>query len=233
MSLLAPYILFPSGGGGGGYTQNFVDTQGNAGLTSAAIGGNEPALCLSFWFRPNDVSSTTNLYGVSGRTGIGMQADNMSVTLKDTANVTVYGSATSNGPFSVGNLYHVYIGADFAGGTLEIKINGVDATMGSAVGGFDGGNGLTDMDRAISILGNTDCEISDLLIFDEIVSSASLYNGGTPPDPTTFTSPSPRVLVGADMTADERGGNTAQGWNDGYNIGVGGAFSVSNSFIDV
>lgn len=206
------------------YSQSLVDTQGTAGLSAAAgVGGNEAAFTLSVWLK-TQVQATATIMSVSGRSYITMNSDgSLDVVLKDTLNSERYNANSSANDLPVGTLVHVYVAADFANDTLDIKIDGAAPTMTVAVSSFTGGSGLVDLDRAMVVVGSPlDVHIADLSLYNSIVSNASLYNGGTPPDPTTIGSPLV-LMTGA-----------ASVWNAGTNAGSAGNLTVdSATFADV
>jgi hypothetical protein len=122
--------------------------------------------------------------------------------------------------------------------SISIKVNGSDVAM-TVSTSLVAGNGSIGHSRAQGFVASAaggspgDCQISDLY-FDptQVVAESSLHDSGAAIDLSSVGSP--WVYVGADMTADERGAESAQGWNDGYNLGSGGSLTVTSAtFSDV
>lgn len=217
--------------GGSSYTQNFVNNNGNSDLSIATFGlGNQAQKTTSFWFRPNDLTGTRYFESVSGRGFIGLSNAKLTVAVRDSAGTYVYNSTSTNDVFTIGTLAHVQVTVDLSVPSLSIKIDGSDVVMDTDPSTIVAGTGVVDFDRGYYLLGNggsfmLDGEISDFIIDDSVISNATLYNGGTPPDPTAAI-PTPVVLLGATMVASD--------WNSGTNLGTAGSFTPSNTgFTDV
>ena len=212
------------------YTQNLVDTVGTAHLLwSGGLGVSDGAdMTFSAWIKPQTVGVAA-LFSVGGRSAIEMTSGgNLKVIIKDTANTQLYNTTSAGTVFVVGTLVHVYVSVDMAGDTLSIRVDDVDV-MGDT-GSFTGGSELIDLDRSTGILATNagsavfDCHASDIMLFNTAVSVATLWNGGTPPDPSAIGSP--LVLLGSTMTETE--------WNDTTNLGSGGdPTGGSATFVDV
>ena len=219
------------------YAQQLVNTNGSAVLVHPAFGGNEPSLTFSLWLRPATFEGTQDILSTSGRSRISLQGASLSLLLKDTANAVCYSGVSSGAPFVLGQIHHLYVAADFAADALVIELDGQPIAMDTPTTAFASAAGAVDFDRSTTIFAggvtSFSAAVGDLAIFNTIVPNAVLWNGGVPPDPETLM-PVPRILLGGSMTADQRLSNTAQGWNDGFNAGVGGPLNVlSATFTDV
>jgi hypothetical protein len=216
----------------GGYVQQFVDNNGTACFTEASgIGGNETAFTFSAWVNFQSRSNYTRLMHVGTvRSTIAVGADgDFYVGIIDTANSIQYDAfSVSGNVIPIGTTVHVYVACDMANDFLDIRINGSPVSMVTDPATFDGGSGLVDFDQPMGFLcrhnatERSDLHVADYMVFNSIVPVADLYNGGTPPDPTTIGSPLV-LMTGA-----------ASVWNAGTNAGSAGNLTVvSATFTDV
>lgn len=215
-----------AGGGGGGYTQNLVDTQGSAYSTTLTFGVSDAAtFTMSMWLNFNTTSGTHTLLEVSGRTWIRVAGGVLFVFLKGNDNTVFYNSNSSAAAFTAGVQAHLCIEADIGNGTLSIKIDGADVTMDTDPATVSSGAYAFDFDRTMYIGGDgandLDAVVADWIIDDSIISASTLYNGGTPPDPESAIA-TPLMLLG--------GSSDYTDWNSGTNLGSGGSLTVNNTY---
>lgn len=218
------------------YTQNFVDSNAAATWSATAPAGDGAALTFSAWVKPLSLTNAIRIFAISGRSFVDITtAGKLSVSIVDSANVVGYASESVSALFSANVLAHIYVSANFATNTLVIEVNGATVSMVVDPATFTGGTGLTDLDRspliAPAAYTGQDFQVSDWALWNSVQANTAIYNGGTPPDPTGFAT-QPLILLGGDMTADERGGNTAQGWNDGYHLGSAVVTVTTSGWID-
>ena len=215
---------------GGAYTQNFVDTNGTGWFQhSSAQAANSAQWTFSAWVNPNDLSGSGRLWDCSGRGAITMAGDKLTVFIKDSVNFTVYDATTTNAVFSLGTLVHIGIQIDLSAPSIEITINGVAPAMTGSTA-IAAGNGLVALARTTGLLAyNTGASPVDAMVSDiylerrAVVSLASLYNGGTPPDLSAVGSP--YILLGDTQVASN--------WNAFENLGTATLVAGSGTFTDV
>jgi len=230
-----------------GYTQNLIDTNSASGVDGADIAldstfANSAALTFSIWF---DLTTDTingarflDCDSSGGCLVFSNGGGKLDVQIKDSASATVYSSQSTNVEFSTGTQYHLFIQVDLGVPSLEIKIDGVNVTMNANVSTITAGTGT--LRSASPMLFNRsangrqiDGEVADVILDRAATfSAATLYNSGTPPDLDTVGSAT--VKLGGLMTADERDGNTSEGWNDAHSEGtiLDSAITVTGTFLD-
>jgi len=224
-----------------GYTPNYVDNGGTAHFTRTGGPSNDAQGTWYFLFKPNTVASgTQNIYVSSGRSIFSRTTAKMRLVIKDSANTTVYDATTTNDVFAAGVEVEVYIAVDLSAPSIVIRVDGVDLVASGAMSvatSLAAGNGLIAHSRDQGILALStgtsilNCEIAQYWFDPTQVVAYSSFNDGS--DPLDLTSVgSPYVWFGDDQTADERGGNTSQGWNDTYNLGSATSLALSGTFTD-
>lgn len=141
---------------------------------------------------------------------------------------------------------HILFALNRTGGVGEIYINGTEVSYDTQTIG----TGSIEWTRATGVLSNAsgganaDGKFSDVWWDDNYWAPGtyltSFYDAGSGGaqdlgrDGSTPTGSAPVIFLGGSMQADQREGNTSEGWNDGYNAGTGGNFdSVVTGFTDV
>ncbi|MDP3940169.1 MAG: hypothetical protein Q8R92_18800, partial [Deltaproteobacteria bacterium] len=220
-------LLGCGGGTAAAYSQNLVDNQATACLTTTALTGAADSQYLTFsgWFDFVSDSGTTNMFEVNGRSLIKRLNTEIRFFIRNTAAETLYDALTPAVAAADG-LTHIHFKGDFATTpVVVVTIDGVDVT-GSMTVTTAATAGTIDHTRASYGILSTGAggvpvdveQVGDIFIdFTAALDASSFISGGLPLDLTGVGSPI--VWLGNDMTADERGGNASEGWNDGHNLG--------------
>lgn len=219
------------------YVQNWVDTQDTAYLSFTGV-TNNAAFSFGLYVDPTSVTGFQRLI-YSTRIQIHMLGAKLGVMIKDSANTIVYEGNSTGNVFTIDTACHIEVSINLSTPEIRINKNGVGIAM-TPSQTIRAGNGLVHMTSITHNLFNEGggantlyAKITDL-VFDptQFLADGALYNGGTPPDPTTFSAAA--IILGGDMTADARGAEAAQGWNDGYSLGSISSLTVgSGTFADV
>lgn len=217
------------------YTQNFVDSNGTA-YASFTGPGTDAQGTWYFRFEPQAIGATGTLYSASGRTSITYNGTgNLVVIIRDSANSVVYSATSTSAEFSADVECRLYIAVDLAGPTISIKKNGSDVAM-TVSTSLVAGSGLIAHNRTTGILtagSGLGTALADIQICDwffdatQVIAETSFHSGGAAIDLSSVGAP--YVRLGGAQTADAMSGNTSQGWNDGHNLGSGGALTVGSA----
>ncbi len=152
--------------------------------------------------------------------------------------VPAVGTMQITWPISLNTRKHIAFHYDGVAGTATMWENGVVVTPSIITNAafvtstLPAANGLRLFDNGSLNRSLEATEVSQVVVANAAVSLASVYSGGTVYNLSGLAGTA-RILLGQDMTANERSGNTAQGWNDGHNLGTAGALTVAGSFTDV
>lgn len=249
MSLLAFQNHKWPAGGGGGYTQNFIDTNGTGRISTTTAPGNSSAFTASVWVRPFNTTNVGTLFSAIDASSIGVRlfmfnnGGNLEFRwiIHDSAAAAAWIGMSLFGGLSANTVYHAYLAVDLSGGgTFTFLINGSAPSI-SNISGPTTGSGTVRLSQPIDVTwrdagaGNPDVwdgRVSDLFFqAGSIIPYSNFHDGANGPTDITGVG-SPFLLLGDTMTADERAGNTAQGWNDGFNIGSASMSVLSGTYTD-
>ena len=164
-------------------------------------------------------------------------------TIRDTAGAIIWDAVGTATDLMDGALHHLLIRLDISGGAgNEVGECWIDGALepltestaptfnGNPIDHFNGGSyGILSHNTGVLVL---NAQVADLFID---LTAAHAYTdffdgGGNPKDIIALGAPA--IFLGANMTADERGGNGAQGQNDECNLGSA-VTSVTGTFADV
>jgi hypothetical protein len=220
-----------------GYVQNFINTNGTGDLTST-IGGTATKFEFAVWVKMLSLSTPATPRLIRASTAVDIYLGSsgvLSVQFWDSSGSAIYGGTSTSSVLTTGLKTLVYVSYDAVAGAVVIKVNGVDVAMSISTGPLTGNlrpnrshgvmKGASGVSQAI---------ISDFYMnyhSGSMLGHAAFWNGGTPPNVTTLGTPS--ILLGGTMKADaDASGNTARGWNDGYNLGTATLTVGSATFTD-
>lgn len=228
------------------YSQNFIDTNGTARLSTNTAPGNNAKFTLSAWIRPFNTTSLGTVLSAMNGSGQGVRiflfsdGGNLEVRwiVHDSAGTAVWIGMSQTGGLAANTTYHVYLAVDLAGaGSFDFLIDGAAPTI-SNIAGPAVGSGIVLLSQAVDIgwkdvgaVDNWDGRVSDLFFqAGAILPVTDFISGGAPK--SLIGVGAPFVFLGDTMTADERGGNAGEGWNDGFNLGSAAMSVLSGTFTD-
>tara|TARA_R110002073_G_C9421869_1_gene576089 strand:+ start:193 stop:741 length:549 start_codon:yes stop_codon:yes gene_type:complete len=181
------------------------------------------------WITPQDLSGTSRLLDISGRSYVAIVGDTLVVYFKDHLNSQVYSASTTNAAFSVGVKTFIGIQIDLSVPSVAIQIGASNPALTVSVP-LIGGTGLLALARGTGLLAyEAGTSIANGLFSDiymersTAVSLATLYNGGTPPDLSAVGSPYVRL----------GGAQVASNWNAFENLGTATLVAGSGTFTNV
>jgi len=216
--------------------RNFVDTNATANI-AITPGGSATCLTFSVWMSkkssevlssPRIITASQGFEVYSGTSGV------LTVLIWDSTGSARYSAQSPTGVIVPDTVQHVFISYDANTATPIVRVDGVLITMSVSTAPLTGNvrpNRVHGPLRVgVSVSAMTACDM--WLEYGASVRDFTLFwNGGVAPDLTGVGSP--QLWLGGNMMADERAGNTAQGWNDGFNLGSGTIIVTSGTFTDV
>ncbi len=224
---------------------NFVDTNGNARLSTTAAPGNAASFTLSCWVRPFNTSNTGTIISLMNGSGQGVRLMTFSNggqieprwIVHDSAGTPAWIDMALTGGMAAGSIYHLYLAVSLSGaGIFDFRINGVTPTF-DDVSSPTVGSGTILMSQAADVTWKDvgaqdtwDGRIADLFFqAGAIIPHTSFIDGsGKPKDISGLGAPF--LLLGSGMLADARAGDTAEGWNDGFNLGSASMSVVNGNY---
>jgi hypothetical protein len=210
-----------------GYAPKFVNTNGTAHMqgTPSGASGTKVEFCVRI--KPNDLSTPNPIRLLRASNGIDIRFETngaITVVVNDSAGTVIWNAASASGQFVAGTERLLYVSYDATAAVGVVRRDNAAVTMTPTVGPISG-TGSVRPNLSHAILGFSAALVARMTVSDFYVRYANtllggdaFWNGGVPLDFTTLAG-SPQFHFGKDMTADERAGNAAQGWNDGYNLG--------------
>lgn len=210
----------------GGYSQNWVDSADTAWMDTAnnAVSDNAQ-MTFGGWFEFDTLDgSNQNIWFANGDiTVLNINPSNqLQLRIRDSSKTQVLLINTTSA-LSTGTVYHIYVTVDLSVPSYTWEIDGSTPATSTSTS-LAAGTGSIGFAGKFSVFSSSTGsnkfkgKVTDFFFETGAIRANSLlYNSGTPLDLTSLGSPT--ILLGDSMTADERDGDTAQGWNDYYNIG--------------
>tara|TARA_R110000772_G_scaffold235182_3_gene346785 strand:- start:2841 stop:4349 length:1509 start_codon:yes stop_codon:yes gene_type:complete len=215
-----------------GYVQKMVDTNGNSRLQT--FGGPSDSATLTFAMTLEQASFVFSaLQANRGTNGVNINTVNSSairVSVWDSNNLLCYVGETAQNTILNGVRKTLYVSIDLSGAlpVVDLKMDDgselVSVTLTPSTSIANSGLINTGHDTQFLALNNNsnafDGLVGDIFFQGGVILDPTLfYTNGEPQDLTGVGNPFARF--GGDMTADERNGNTSEGWNDAFNLGTG------------
>lgn len=179
------------------YTQTPFDNNATAWILSEDVDNNSSKITFGCWLNPNAFTGTVRLYRNQDNIGnVTIRSDGkVDVNFKDTAGTNLIDVRTTDIVLTTGVRSFIYVSLDAGTPAFSLMVGGSSPAL-DVITAINAGNGTVSVAGRKSIMstnsgtGLLDAKIGDYFFTaGEIISHATLYNGGTPPDLTGVGSP--------------------------------------------